>query len=151
MPGDTPVAMDVLVGVGSGASARKSLHVQSVSCWAPACIGPYAQAVTHLGLTHMAGVIGMVPATLDMIRSDVDVDGDVDANATEARRAWRSAAAAFTTSSSSANSGLSGELIAKKSVAPTSITAKMAVNGIMSVKITETIRTREAVRGKDRR
>ena len=93
LPGDTPVAMDVLVGVGSGASARKSLHVQSVSCWAPACIGPYAQAVTHLGLTHMAGVIGMVPATLDMIRSDVDVDGDVDANATEARRAWRSAAA----------------------------------------------------------
>ncbi len=93
LPGDTPVAVDVLVGVGSGASARKSLHVQSVSCWAPACIGPYAQAVTHLGLTHMAGVIGMVPATLDMIRSDVDVDGDVDANATEARRAWRSAAA----------------------------------------------------------
>ena len=92
-PGDTPVAMDVLVGVGSGASARKSLHVQSVSCWAPACIGPCAQAVTHLGLTHMAGVIGMVPATLDMIRSDVDVDVDVDANATEARRAWRSAAA----------------------------------------------------------
>ena len=85
---DTPVAMDVLVGVGSGASARKSLHVQSVSCWAPACIGPYAQAVTHLGLTHMAGVIGMVPATLDMIHSS-----DGDANATEARRAWRSAAA----------------------------------------------------------
>ena len=88
LPGDTPVAMDVLVGVGSGASARKSLHVQSVSCWAPACIGPYAQAVTHLGLTHMAGVIGMVPATLDMIHSS-----DGDANATEARRAWRSAAA----------------------------------------------------------
>ena len=89
LPEDTPVALDVLVGVGSTGSPRKSLHVQSLSCWAPACIGPYAQAVTHLGLTHMAGVIGMVPATLDIIRGDAGTD----TGTTEARRAWRSAAA----------------------------------------------------------
>jgi diphthine-ammonia ligase len=37
----------------------------------------------------MAGVIGMVPATLDIIRGEVDTAMDT----TEARRAWRSAAA----------------------------------------------------------
>ena len=89
LPEDTPVALDVLVGVGSTGSPRKSLHVQSLSCWAPACIGPYAQAVTHLGLTHMAGVIGMVPATLDIIRGEADTA----MGTTEACRAWRSAAA----------------------------------------------------------
>ena len=48
---NAPVAMDVLVGVGSGASAG-NLHVQSVSCWAPAC--RTALRLTHLGLTHVA-------------------------------------------------------------------------------------------------
>ena len=65
---------------------RRSLHVQSLSCWAPACIGPYAQAATRLGLCHLAGSIGMDPATLDIVGGGEDPK-------LEARRAWRSAAA----------------------------------------------------------
>ena len=65
---------------------RRSLHVQSISCWAPACIGPYAQASTRLGLCHLAGSIGMDPATLALVGRGEDP-------ALEARRAWRSAAA----------------------------------------------------------
>ena len=68
------------------APPRRSLHVQSLSCWAPACIGPYAQAATRLGLCHLAGSIGMDPATLDIVGGGEDP-------ALEARRAWRSAAA----------------------------------------------------------
>jgi diphthine-ammonia ligase len=65
---------------------RRSLHVQSLSCWAPACIGPYAQAASRLGLCHLAGSIGMDPATLDIVGGGEDPK-------LEARRAWRSAAA----------------------------------------------------------
>jgi diphthine-ammonia ligase len=68
------------------APPRRSLHVQSLSCWAPACIGPYAQAATRLGLCHLAGSIGMDPATLSIVGGGEDP-------ALEARRAWRSAAA----------------------------------------------------------
>lgn len=52
------------------ASNRRALHVQSISEWAPACIGPYAQAVKYLGLLHFAGQIPLDPATMSVIQSD---------------------------------------------------------------------------------
>ena len=33
------------------------LHVQSISEWAPSCIGPYSQATRHSGLVHFAGQV----------------------------------------------------------------------------------------------
>ena len=46
----------------SNACERKAMHVQSLSGWAPACIGPYAQSV-RLGVRFlaMAGALGLTP------------------------------------------------------------------------------------------
>ena len=102
LPAGVPAAVEVIAATreGSGPASRRSLHVQSLSCWAPACIGPYGQAVSHLGLARLAGCIAMDPATLDMVgvRSSGKIaDAGADALAadarTQARRAWRSAAA----------------------------------------------------------
>lgn len=43
---------------------KKVLHVQSISCWAPSCIGPYSQATLHHGVLHMAGQLGLDPPTM---------------------------------------------------------------------------------------
>ncbi|KAF9574069.1 ATP binding domain 4 [Mortierella alpina] len=66
--------------IRSGASIpkpRQTLHVQGISYWAPANIGPYSQA-TEASLTNqsmllgqayhafIAGQIGMIPSTLDL-------------------------------------------------------------------------------------
>ena len=65
--------MDDPQSTGGLKSARRGLHVQSRSYWAPANIGPYAQAVrvpmaggddTH-ALVHVAGQIPLVPASMD--------------------------------------------------------------------------------------
>ena len=50
-------------------SLLRRLHVQSVSRWAPACIGPYAQAVSLPdegmgGLTVLSGQIPLDPASM---------------------------------------------------------------------------------------
>ncbi|ELR18829.1 endoribonuclease L-PSP protein, partial [Acanthamoeba castellanii str. Neff] len=49
---------------------RRVLHVQSISRWAPACIGPYSQATALNGLVHLAGQIGLDPATMKLVGSD---------------------------------------------------------------------------------
>jgi len=46
---------------------RSVLHVQSISAWAPACIGPYAQAAAWGGVLHMAGQIGLDPASMQVV------------------------------------------------------------------------------------
>jgi diphthine-ammonia ligase len=94
LPDGVPVAVEVFA-TRSNADAtkpppRKSLHVQSLSCWAPACIGPYAQASSRAGVAHLAGSIGMDPATLDMV--GFGLPGREKRKA-EARRAWRSSVA----------------------------------------------------------
>ena len=64
----------IVIGVverGSGemkrtcVARRDVLHVQSISSWAPTCIGPYAQAnVSRSSLLWLAGQIGLVPETM---------------------------------------------------------------------------------------
>ena len=44
------------------------LHVQSISAWAPACIGPYAQAACGGRLLHLAGQIGLDPASMQLVQ-----------------------------------------------------------------------------------
>ncbi|OBZ88025.1 Diphthine--ammonia ligase [Choanephora cucurbitarum] len=45
---------------------RKTMHVQGVSYWAPANIGPYSQSVITQGHAFIAGQIGLVPRTLEL-------------------------------------------------------------------------------------
>lgn len=39
-------------------AGRRVLHVQSISEWAPSCIGPYSQATRDAGLAFFAGQVG---------------------------------------------------------------------------------------------
>ena len=48
--------------------SRSSMHVQGISHWAPANIGPYSQAVKGgNGLLFMAGQIGLDPPTMELV------------------------------------------------------------------------------------
>ena len=53
----------------SGLQGCRVLHVQSISRWAPSCIGPYSQAVATPGLTFFAGQIGLDPPTMALLPS----------------------------------------------------------------------------------
>ncbi|GLT57806.1 hypothetical protein SLA2020_307540 [Shorea laevis] len=46
--------------------SKRVLHVQSISCWAPSCIGPYSQATLHKEVLHMAGQLGLDPPTMNL-------------------------------------------------------------------------------------
>ena len=72
---------------GTARPARDVMHVQSISPWAPSCIGPYAQMNRALGLRHYAGVIALDPWRMELVRSPCG-DGNSDAQAAmEAKRA----------------------------------------------------------------
>jgi len=50
---------------------KENLHVQSISYWAPANIGPYSQAVKINGRqSYFSGSIGMIPSSLNVIQND---------------------------------------------------------------------------------
>ncbi|KAL5566863.1 hypothetical protein UlMin_030027 [Ulmus minor] len=53
--------MEVLV---ANDHTKRVLHVQSISSWAPSCIGPYSQATLHKNILHMAGQLGLDPPTM---------------------------------------------------------------------------------------
>ncbi|XP_060558180.1 uncharacterized protein LOC132718499 [Ruditapes philippinarum] len=48
-------------------SNRETMHVQGLSHWAPANIGPYSQCTKVGNVCYVAGQIGMVPANLALI------------------------------------------------------------------------------------
>jgi len=50
---------------------NKSLHVASISSWAPACIGPYAQLCGVGPFLFVAGQIGMQPCNLNLERNKI--------------------------------------------------------------------------------
>jgi len=56
--------LDCLAYAENTQTDRQALHVQSLSYWAPANIGPYSQAVTVDGWIFISGQIGMVPSNL---------------------------------------------------------------------------------------
>ena len=54
----------------SSSCSRLALHVQSISSWTPACIGPYAQAVSVGGrLLRLSGQIGLDPWGMELVSS----------------------------------------------------------------------------------
>lgn len=48
---------------------QSNLHVASISKWAPACIGPYAQSKTIGSLCVLAGTIGLQPFSMQLVQS----------------------------------------------------------------------------------
>ncbi|KAG9390536.1 ATP-binding region [Carpediemonas membranifera] len=59
-----------------GASQRR-LHVESVSSWAPACIGPYSQAADWETIegNRVVGVSGQIPLEPSTMAIDTELDG----------------------------------------------------------------------------
>ncbi|CAA6667132.1 unnamed protein product [Spirodela intermedia] len=56
-------SVEILV---TGDQSKRVLHVQSISCWAPSCIGPYSQATLHREILYMAGQLGLDPPTMTL-------------------------------------------------------------------------------------
>jgi diphthine-ammonia ligase len=89
--------LDVLARSPACAAAairRAALHVQSISCWAPACIGPYAQANRCGGLVFLAGQLGLDPPTM-ALRCGPDGAPDAPSEASAAVAAAVAVAAAM--------------------------------------------------------
>ena len=51
--------------------AKKVMHVESLSHWAPACIGPYSQSIRVGDAIYLAGQIGLVPETQQLIEGGI--------------------------------------------------------------------------------
>ncbi|GLE02558.1 hypothetical protein PINS_up011396 [Pythium insidiosum] len=76
----TRVLLDCFALRGSGDAKRAQprvqrdvLHVQSISAWAPNCIGPYSQAnVLHKALILLAGQIALLPETMTLVGQSPD-------------------------------------------------------------------------------
>ena len=75
-------------------SLRKTLHVQSISNWAPVCIGPYSQANTwRSSLIFIAGMIGLVPQSMTLIQpSFTKINNHVQEWEVQLYQSWRNAA-----------------------------------------------------------
>ena len=87
-PGDVKLQIDCVFVLDDGRRA-KSLHVQSLSSWAPACIGPYGQSVRASGLAHVAGQIGMNRRrSISCPGWNLSSNGDA-----KGRRRWRTSSA----------------------------------------------------------
>ncbi|XP_064624086.1 uncharacterized protein LOC135485670 isoform X2 [Lineus longissimus] len=53
---------------------RSTMHVQGLSHWAPANIGPYSQAVTIGSKVYVAGQIALCPATMKIIDGGIKAE-----------------------------------------------------------------------------
>ncbi|GAB2228849.1 hypothetical protein Droror1_Dr00022980 [Drosera rotundifolia] len=53
---------------------KRVLHVQSISCWAPCCIGPYSQATFHGGILYIAGQLGLDPPTMNLCKGGAAIE-----------------------------------------------------------------------------
>ncbi|XP_062502615.1 uncharacterized protein LOC134179699 [Corticium candelabrum] len=51
---------------------KKAMHVQSISHWAPANIGPYSQAVQLGEIVFAAGQIALIPASMVLVSDTID-------------------------------------------------------------------------------
>ena len=58
---------------GQAEQNKQVLHVQSISEWAPACIGPYSQCNIINDLLYQAGQIALYPPTMTITSNDISV------------------------------------------------------------------------------
>lgn len=64
---DLPEGVNVMLEcVARKDNTRKALHVQGLSYWAPANIGPYSQAVTVEPYVFISGQIGLLPPSMTL-------------------------------------------------------------------------------------
>eukprot|EP00957_Ditylum_brightwellii_P162321 12359580-Ditylum_brightwellii.AAC.1 len=71
---------------------RSTLHVQSISHWAPVCVGPYSQAnVIRGGIMCLAGQIGLEPNSMKLISSSAS-EGEEKQWMEELKQSWKNAA-----------------------------------------------------------
>ena len=61
-----PMTNCVIMEVATASSAMKSMHVQSISHWSPANIGPYSQCQEVGHVLHVSGQIGMIPGSMQL-------------------------------------------------------------------------------------
>ena len=66
LPAFVRVKFDCFAYAETDPSQRIALHVQGLSYWAPANIGPYSQAVLVDEHMFMSGQIGLIPASLSL-------------------------------------------------------------------------------------
>lgn len=75
LPESSPVLIEALAHkIVNGSSAnndRRTMHVQSISHWAPANIGPYSQAIKVGEIIYVAGQIALVPGTMQMVEGGI--------------------------------------------------------------------------------
>ncbi|KAI9512204.1 hypothetical protein F5148DRAFT_1164787 [Russula earlei] len=64
LPHPLRVVLDCVAHAEQNVGDRKALHVQSLSYWAPANIGPYSQAIVVDERIFVSGQIGLVPSSL---------------------------------------------------------------------------------------
>lgn len=65
-----PGARLVLAAVGQAGGRGRVLHVQGISHWAPANIGPYSQGVVCGDQLHVSGQIGLVPGSMVLAKTE---------------------------------------------------------------------------------
>lgn len=66
LPKPIRVRLDCVAFKHSDPQARQALHVQGISYWAPANIGPYSQAVVTDERIHISGQIGLIPSSMTL-------------------------------------------------------------------------------------
>ncbi|KIM90928.1 hypothetical protein PILCRDRAFT_811423 [Piloderma croceum F 1598] len=66
LPPDIRVKLDCIAYVEQNPTDRQALHVQGLSYWAPANIGPYSQAITVNDRILISGQIGLIPSCLTL-------------------------------------------------------------------------------------
>ncbi|OXA60865.1 Diphthine--ammonia ligase [Folsomia candida] len=77
LPKDIPILMEAVaysVQPGSDGSMRQCMHVQGISHWAPANIGPYSQAIWVGDIIYVAGQIGLVPGSMTLVPGDAKME-----------------------------------------------------------------------------
>ncbi|KAI0661073.1 hypothetical protein C8Q70DRAFT_912261 [Cubamyces menziesii] len=66
LPSPMRVRLDCVAFAESTPTARQALHVQGLSYWAPANIGPYSQAIVADECVFISGQIGLIPSSLTL-------------------------------------------------------------------------------------
>ena len=66
LPPSIRVKLDCFAHTETDRAQRTALHVQGLSYWAPANIGPYSQAVVIDEHMFISGQIGLIPANLSL-------------------------------------------------------------------------------------
>ncbi|KAG7449048.1 uncharacterized protein BT62DRAFT_944940 [Guyanagaster necrorhizus] len=66
LPRPRRLKIDCIAFADKSPADRQALHVQSLSYWAPANIGPYSQAIISDERAFISGQIGLIPPSLSM-------------------------------------------------------------------------------------